>query len=147
PVRRPRRSCAGGDPSRWPDRSRSTCCSARSVPAGSACRQNRAAPEASQAAAGPIDDRHAAGRYDFADVTHHEEPARRDELPRRFGFWTGLFVVVASMVGSGILTTSGYLLRDTGSHLVVLALWAVGGLVALCGTLTLAELAAAFPRV
>ena len=35
-------------------------------------------------------------------------------LPRRFGFWTGLFVVMASMVGSGILTTSGFTIRSTG---------------------------------
>ena len=69
------------------------------------------------------------------------------ELPRRFGFWTGLFVVVASMVGGGILTTSGFILRDTGSHTVLLALWVLGGVLALCGTLTLAELSSAMPRV
>ncbi len=69
------------------------------------------------------------------------------ELPRRFGAWTGLFVVIASMVGGGILTTSGLILRDTGSHTVLLALWAIGGLLATCGALTLAELASAMPRV
>ena len=35
--------------------------------------------------------------------------------PRDFGFWTGLFAVIASMVGVGILTTSGYTVRETGS--------------------------------
>jgi APA family basic amino acid/polyamine antiporter len=69
------------------------------------------------------------------------------ELPRRFGFWTGLFVVVASMVGGGILTTSGYILRATESHSVLLWLWVIGGVLATCGALTLAELASAMPRV
>lgn len=69
------------------------------------------------------------------------------ELPRRFGVWTGLFVVMASMVGGGILTTSGLIVRDTESHTVLLWLWAVGGLLATCGALTLAELASAMPRV
>lgn len=69
------------------------------------------------------------------------------ELPRRFGVWTGLFVVIASMVGGGILTTSGLILRETESHTVLLWLWAIGGLLATCGALTLAELASAMPRV
>lgn len=51
------------------------------------------------------------------------------------------------MVGGGILTTSGSILRDTESHGVLLALWTVGGVLAACGALTLAELASAMPRV
>ncbi len=66
--------------------------------------------------------------------------------PRRFGFWTGLFVVAASMIGAGVLTTSGYTLQATGNPAAVLALWAVGGLMALCGALTIAELATALPH-
>lgn len=67
--------------------------------------------------------------------------------PRRFGFWTGYFLVVASMVGAGILTTSGFTLRATGNPATLLAVWIVGGLMALCGALTLVELATLFPRV
>jgi APA family basic amino acid/polyamine antiporter len=66
--------------------------------------------------------------------------------PRRFGFWTGLFVVAASMIGAGILTTSGLTLHDTGNPAALLALWAVGGLMALAGALTIAELATALPH-
>jgi APA family basic amino acid/polyamine antiporter len=50
------------------------------------------------------------------------------------------------MIGAGILTTSGYTLRDTGNPPALLALWAVGGLLAICGALTVAELATALPR-
>jgi APA family basic amino acid/polyamine antiporter len=68
------------------------------------------------------------------------------ELPRRFGWWTGVFVVVASMVGGGILVTSGEILVHTQSYGVLFALWTLGGVLALCGALTLAELATAIPR-
>lgn len=66
--------------------------------------------------------------------------------PRKFGFWSGHFLVVASMVGAGILTTSGFTLRDTGNPAALLALWAFGGLLALCGAVTIAELATTLPR-
>ena len=69
----------------------------------------------------------------------------KDKLHRGFGLSTATYVIVASMIGVGILTTSGYIVKDTGSHTVTLLLWLVGGLVALCGALTVAELAAAMP--
>ncbi len=65
---------------------------------------------------------------------------------RRFGYWVGHFVVVGSMIGAGILTTSGLILRDTGNPAALLGLWVVGGLLALCGAVTVAELATALPR-
>lgn len=65
---------------------------------------------------------------------------------RRFGYWAGHFVVVGSMIGAGILTTSGYTLRDTGNPIALLVLWAVGGVLAICGALTVAELATALPH-
>jgi len=69
-----------------------------------------------------------------------------DELRRVFGLSTATSVVIASMVGVGILTTSGYILKDTGSPWMLLGLWALGGLLALCGALTVAELATAMPH-
>jgi APA family basic amino acid/polyamine antiporter len=56
-----------------------------------------------------------------------------------------IFVVISSMVGVGVLTTSGYTVAATGSNQLMLGLWLVGGIVALCGALTIAELAAALP--
>jgi len=35
--------------------------------------------------------------------------------PRQFGYWAGHFVVMASMIGAGILVTSGYTLQATGT--------------------------------
>ena len=67
-------------------------------------------------------------------------------MPAGFGFGTATWVVVASMVGVGVLTTSGFTVKAVGSNQLMLWLWILGGLVALCGALTLAELGAAFPK-
>ena len=63
-----------------------------------------------------------------------------------FGPATATFVIVSSMIGVGVLTTSGHTVRLLGSNQLMLALWVVGGAVALAGALTLAELSAALPR-
>lgn len=65
---------------------------------------------------------------------------------RRFGYWAGHFAVVGSMIGAGILTTSGGILRETGNPQALIVLWALGGVLALCGALTVAELATALPQ-
>lgn len=70
--------------------------------------------------------------------------ARTDE--RRFGYWVGHFVVFSSMVGAGILITSGNILRDTGNPAGLMALWVVGGVLAMCAAVTIAEVATALPR-
>jgi basic amino acid/polyamine antiporter, APA family len=80
---------------------------------------------------------------DVATGPPDECPAR---MPAEFGLATATFVVVASMVGVGILTTSGFTVFFVGSNQLMLALWVVGGLVAVCGALTQAELSAAMPR-
>jgi APA family basic amino acid/polyamine antiporter len=67
-------------------------------------------------------------------------------MPAEFGLPTAIFVVVAGMVGAGILTTSGYTVASVGSNQWMLILWIVGGITAVCAALTLAELSAALPK-
>jgi len=55
-------------------------------------------------------------------------------------------IVVANMIGTGVFTSLGFQLVEIQSAPVLLALWAVGGLAALCGALSYAELGAALPR-
>ena len=62
-----------------------------------------------------------------------------------YGLGMAIFVVVSSMVGVGVLTTSGYTVAAVGSNQLMLGMWVFGGVVALCGALTIAELAAALP--
>jgi len=70
----------------------------------------------------------------------------KQELQRGFGLSTATYVVIASMVGTGILVSPGYMMVSLGNYPVIFALWALGGLLALCGALCVAELAAALPR-
>jgi amino acid transporter len=50
-------------------------------------------------------------------------------------------LVIASMIGAGVFTTSGFALGDLGTPGRVLGAWAVGGGVALCGALSYGALA------
>lgn len=59
---------------------------------------------------------------------------------------TATAIAVADMIGTGVFTSLGFQLRDIPSAFSLLMLWIVGGIVALCGALSYAELAAAFPR-
>lgn len=64
----------------------------------------------------------------------------------RFGTYTAISVVVANMIGTGVFTSLGFQIADIKSVFVLLMLWVVGGVTALCGALTYAELGAALPR-
>jgi APA family basic amino acid/polyamine antiporter len=65
---------------------------------------------------------------------------------KKFHQITVTAVVIANMVGTGVFTSLGFQLLDIRSGFVLLMLWAVGGLAALCGAMTYAELGAAMPR-
>src|SRR3979490_1652012 len=55
-------------------------------------------------------------------------------------------IVIADMVGVGVFTSLGFQVKDIPSGFSILLLWAVGGLVALCGVFSYSELGAMFPR-
>jgi APA family basic amino acid/polyamine antiporter len=55
-------------------------------------------------------------------------------------------LVVGSMIGSGIFIVSAQITREVGTPGVMLAVWAVSGLLTLLGALTYGELAAMFPK-
>jgi len=59
---------------------------------------------------------------------------------------TAAAVIIANMIGTGVFTSLGYQLEDIHSGFVILALWVVGGITALCGALSYAELGTALPR-
>lgn len=54
--------------------------------------------------------------------------------------------MVANMVGTGVFTSLGFQLLGIQSFFVLMMLWFVGGITALCGALTYAELGANLPR-
>jgi basic amino acid/polyamine antiporter, APA family len=55
-------------------------------------------------------------------------------------------IVVADMIGVGVFTSLGFQVKDISSGFVLLLLWTVGGVAALCGAICYAELATMFPR-
>lgn len=63
-----------------------------------------------------------------------------------FGLWTLTFLVVANMVGAGVFSTSGFTLQSLGSPHLVLAAWAVGGVIALAGAASYGQLIRAMPE-
>lgn len=65
---------------------------------------------------------------------------------RRLGLGSGTALVVAAMIGTGVFTTSGFLLESLHSPWAVLAVWAVGGLVATLGAVSYGALARRIPE-
>jgi APA family basic amino acid/polyamine antiporter len=71
------------------------------------------------------------------------EPA---DLKRQIGVWGGVAIIVGTVIGSGIFRAPASIARDLPDPAWTLALWAVVGVISLCGALTMAELATLLPR-
>ena len=65
---------------------------------------------------------------------------------RQLGLGSATALVVANMIGTGVFTTSGFLLADLRSPWIVLAAWAVGGVIAALGALNYGALARRIPE-
>ena len=59
---------------------------------------------------------------------------------------TATAVIIANMIGTGVFTSLGFQLLGITSGFAILMLWAVGGIAALCGALSYAELGTRLPR-
>jgi APA family basic amino acid/polyamine antiporter len=59
---------------------------------------------------------------------------------------TATALAVANMIGIGVFTSLGFQVKDLPSGFTLLMLWVIGGVISLCGALSYAELATAFPR-
>lgn len=77
-------------------------------------------------------------------MTPEQEKTRAGKRPLGLATATGL--VVASMIGTGVFTTSGFLLADLQSPGLVLLAWLVGGVLATCGALSYGALSRRFPE-
>jgi basic amino acid/polyamine antiporter, APA family len=78
-------------------------------------------------------------------MTHFPDPWG-ERLHRRLGLWSAVAVLVGSTIGSGIFRTPASVAQRVDDVPLFLLAWVLGGVVAVCGALTYAELAAAFPR-
>jgi APA family basic amino acid/polyamine antiporter len=69
-----------------------------------------------------------------------------EQLRRTLSLRDLVFIVVGTVIGSGIWLTPGAVVRNAGSGGMALIVWTVGGLLSLLGALTFAELGAAKPE-
>jgi len=75
-----------------------------------------------------------------------ERDAWGERLPRSLGLWSAVAVLVGSTIGSGIFRTPALIAQRVPAPVPMLGVWVLGGVLALCGALTYAELAAMYPR-
>ena len=67
-------------------------------------------------------------------------------LERKLGLWSAVAVVIGSTIGSGIFRSPAGIAARIPGPLPMLAVWVAGGIFALCGALTMAEVASALPE-
>ncbi|HDS15364.1 MAG TPA: amino acid permease [Proteobacteria bacterium] len=68
------------------------------------------------------------------------------DLRREIGWFSATILVIANMIGTGIFTTSGFIMAELQDARALLLCWLGGGLFALCGALCYAELGARYPQ-
>ena len=66
-------------------------------------------------------------------------------LPRRIGLWSAIAICIGSTIGSGIFRSPAGIADKIPGPFPLLSIWVVGGIFALCGALTLAEVASEVP--
>ena len=73
-------------------------------------------------------------------------PDAEAQLVRAIGLGGATLLVIGSVIGSGIFLTTGVMAQELPSTSLVLAAWVAGGLLAMAGGLTYAEMGSMFPR-
>jgi APA family basic amino acid/polyamine antiporter len=68
------------------------------------------------------------------------------ELKRQIGLYAATAITVGNIIGSGIFRSPHSVAQDLTTLPLVLLAWVVGGVLSLCGSLVLAEMAVAHPR-
>ncbi|MCS7278814.1 MAG: amino acid permease [Thermodesulfobacteriaceae bacterium] len=67
-------------------------------------------------------------------------------LQRDLGLIPAVMLVIGNTIGTGIFTTSGFILKEVGDPGALLLVWLLGGIISLFGALSYAELGKMFPR-
>ena len=69
-----------------------------------------------------------------------------NDLKRSIGLGTAVILVIANMIGTGVFTTSGYIMDSLKNPASMLLCWFIGGVLALSGALCYGELGAIYPK-
>ena len=73
-------------------------------------------------------------------------PHQGNQQKRVLGLCSGAGFVVCNMIGAGIFTTTGLFAAELGSNSAIMTVWLVAGVLAMCGTLSIIELANIWPE-
>ncbi len=65
---------------------------------------------------------------------------------RQLGLGVTAAIVIANMIGTGVFTSAGFQAKDLHDPKTILLAWIVGGVIALCGAASYAELGSMMPR-
>src|SRR4029453_15096827 len=80
------------------------------------------------------------------DYARTSEPGPATPLSRVLGPFDATCIVIGAIVGVGIFLNPTQVAKKAGSANMALLAWTVGGLIALCGALTFAELGTLYPN-
>ncbi|KAJ2269555.1 hypothetical protein EV176_004566 [Coemansia sp. RSA 451] len=75
-----------------------------------------------------------------------EETAEPAELERTLGLWSGMAIVVGTIIGSGIFSTPSLILAAVGSVGMSMVVWVLGAVVSVCACVAYMELGTMLPR-
>lgn len=73
-------------------------------------------------------------------------PHAHARLVRQLGLWSSIGLVIGITIGSGIFRTPSVIATRVPDPMLTLGVWLVGGLISLCGALSVAELSASLPQ-
>ena len=73
-----------------------------------------------------------------ASENHHEK--------NKVSVYTATALVVGSMIGTGVFTSLGFQVAEIQSVFVLISIWIIGGIFALCRALSYVELSTSHPR-
>ena len=74
------------------------------------------------------------------------DQARREPVEPRLGLWDAVSIIVGIIIGVGIFETPSQIFAKVPGPWSALAVWALGGVLALLGAFCFAELASTYPR-
>jgi basic amino acid/polyamine antiporter, APA family len=74
------------------------------------------------------------------------QPYSRGRLLKALGMWFGMAAAIGNTIAAGIVYTPGDVAKQLPNGWLFLGIWILGGLYALCGAPSMAELGAAIPR-
>ncbi|MFX0548335.1 APC family permease [Hathewaya histolytica] len=70
----------------------------------------------------------------------------KENLKKSVNFFNALFLVIGTIIGSGIFLKLGIVFKNAGSGIMGLWAWIIGGVITLCSALTIAEVGTAIPK-